>query len=375
MAPQREWFDSDYYKVLGVPESATEKQITSAYRKLAKQYHPDANPGAEDRFKEITAAYDVLGDAEKRKEYDEIRRLGPIGRMGGMGGGMGGMGGRMGGAQIRIEDLGEMFGGIFRGGGGGMRRTRMGGAPRRGQDIEAFVHLSFEEAVEGAVTSVNVTTGAICLTCAGSGSAPGTKPITCPRCNGLGVLNDDQGMFSLSSPCTDCRGRGTKIVDPCPACHGTGVEQKGRQVKVRIPAGVEDGQRIRIKGRGEPGLAGGAAGDLYVTVQVSAHKVFGRRGRDLTLTVPITFNEAVLGGTITVPALDGANVSLKVPAGTRNGKTFRVRGRGLATPSAQGDLLVTVEVHVPTELNDAQREALEAFAAASEASPRAYLEV
>jgi molecular chaperone DnaJ len=368
--PPQDWFEADYYKVLGVPESATEKEITTAYRKLAKQFHPDANPGAEERFKEITAAYDVLGDVEKRKEYDEIRRLGPIRRS--MGGG--GMGGRMpgGGPQIRIEDFGDILGGVFRPGGGGMRRTRAGGAPRRGADLEAFVHLSFEEAVEGAVTSVNVTTGAVCVTCAGSGSAPGTRPITCPRCNGLGVLNDDQGMFSLSSTCPECRGRGTKIVDPCPACHGTGVEQKGRQVKVRIPAGVDDGQRIRIKGRGEPGRGGGPAGDLYVTVTVSAHKLFGRRGRDLTLTVPITFPEAALGATITVPAVEGA-VSLKVPAGTKSGKTFRVRGRGLTTATASGDLLVTVDVFVPAELSDAQREAVEALAAATETSPREYL--
>jgi molecular chaperone DnaJ len=365
--PQREWFDADYYKVLGVPEGATEKEITSAYRKLAKQFHPDANPGAEERFKEISAAYDVLGDADKRKEYDEVRRLGPIGRAMGGGSGMGG------GPQIRIEDIGDLFGGIFRGGGGGgVRRTRPGGAPRRGQDVEAFVHLSFQEAVEGVVTSVNVTTGAVCLTCAGSGSKPGTKPITCPRCNGLGVLNDDQGMFSLSSPCTECRGRGTKIVDPCPSCHGTGVEQKGRQVKVRIPAGVDDGQRIRIKGRGEPGRGGGPAGDLYVTVQVAPHEVFGRRGRDLTLTVPITFPEAALGATITVPAIEGT-VSLKIPPGTRSGKTFRVRERGLATPSAKGDLLVTVDVFVPAELSEEQRSAVEALAAATGASPRAYL--
>jgi molecular chaperone DnaJ len=366
VAPQREWFEVDYYKVLGISEQATEKEITRAYRKLAKQFHPDANPGSEDRFKEISAAYDVLGDAQKRKEYDDVRKLGPAAA------GFGGQGGA-GGFNFNVDDLGDIFGGLFnRTGRAGNRRTTYAGA-QRGADLEAELHLSFEEAIEGVVTSVNVASGATCSTCHGSGAKPGTTPIVCPRCNGSGVLNDNQGLFSLSSPCPECHGRGTKVLDPCPTCHGTGVERRDRQVKVRMPAGVADNQRIRVKGRGEPGRNGGPAGDLYVTTHVAAHPLFGRRGRDLTITVPITYPEAVLGGTITVPSLDRP-VTLKVPPGTRNGKTFRVRGRGIGSGNQHGDLLVTVELSVPAELTDDQRKAIEALQLATPASPREYLE-
>ncbi|MCU1488845.1 MAG: dnaJ [Acidimicrobiaceae bacterium] len=368
MAPQREWFETDYYKVLGVAQDAGEKDITRAYRKLAKQYHPDANPGAEDRFKEITAAYDVLGDATKRKEYDEVRRLGPAAAGGG------GFG-QAGGFNFRVEDLGDIFGGMFRGGGAGgqRRRTYAGAPPQRGGDVEAELHLPFQDAIDGAVTSVNVTTTATCATCGGNGSRPGTQPVVCPRCGGRGVIDDNQGLFSLSSPCPECGGRGTKVVDPCPTCFGTGLQRRDRQVKVRIPAGVEDGQRIRVKGRGEAGRNGGPAGDLFVVVHVEPHPLFGRRGRDLTLTVPVTFPEVALGTTISVPTLERA-VTLKVPAGTRSGRTFRVRHRGLRRGSEQGDLLVTVEVAVPAHLNDAERKAVEALAEATKGSPRSYLE-
>ena len=368
MAAQREWFDTDYYKVLGVSPDADDKQITRAYRKLAKQFHPDANPGSEERFKEISAAYDVLGDPEKRKEYDEVRRLGPAA------GGFGDAGG----FNFRVEDLGDLFGGVFRTGGAGhggtRRRYSQGPGPQRGADVEAQLHLSFEEAVEGVVTSVNVTTGLGCSTCGGSGSKPGTMPVVCPNCGGSGVLNDNQGLFSLSSPCPECRGRGTKIIDPCPTCFGTGIQRNDRQVKVRIPAGVADGQRIRVKGRGEPGRNGGPRGDLFVNVAVAAHPLFGRRGRDLTLVAPITFPEAALGASITVPSL-GAPVTLKVPPGTKSGRTFRVRGRGLGHANGVGDLLVTVEVLVPTELSDEQRHAIERLASATQASPRSHLGV
>ena len=364
MPPQREWFETDYYKVLGVSPEANEREITRAYRKLAKQYHPDANPGAEERFKEISAAYDVLGDAGKRKEYDEVRRLGPgAAGLGGFGGGFGG---------FRVEDLGDLLGGIFRPP-GGRRRSYAGAQPQRGADLEAELHLSFAEAVDGVVTSVNVTSTASCATCHGNGSRPGSTPVACPRCGGRGVLNDNQGLFSLSSPCPECGGRGTKVVDPCPTCGGTGLERLQRRVKVRVPAGVDEGQRIRVKGRGEAGRNGGPPGDLFVVVHVEPHRVFGRRGLDLTLSVPVTFPEAVLGATITVPSLNGP-VKLRVPPGTRSGRTFRVRGRGLHQGATHGDLLVTVEVAVPTTLSDAERAAVEALAAASDYSPRAHLE-
>jgi molecular chaperone DnaJ len=372
MAPQREWFETDYYKVLGVKADAAEKDITRAYRKLAKQYHPDANPGSEDKFKEVSAAYDVLGDPDKRKEYDEIRRLGPLA---GTFGGMGGSDGNSGGFNFHIDDLSDLFGGLFRSGSGGsQRRPRSTGGPQRGEDLEASLHLSFEDAVEGVVSAVNVTSGAVCSVCNGLGSAPGSSPILCTRCGGLGVLNDNQGMFSLSSPCPACGGRGTKIVDPCPTCNGTGLEQRQRQVKVRIPAGVEDGQRIRVKGRGEPGANGGPAGDLFVTVQVAAHRLFGRKGRNLTLTVPVTYPEATLGSAVTVPSLSGP-VTLKVPPGTRQGRTFRVKGKGITTGSSTGDLLVTVDVVVPAHLTDDQRKAVEALAKTLDESPRQHLGV
>lgn len=374
MAPQRQWFETDFYKVLGVAPEASDKEITRAYRKLAKKYHPDANPGSEDRFKEIASAYDVLGDPERRKEYDEVRRLGPL--AGGFG--SGGPGAGNGSFNFRIDDLGDLFGGIFNRGGRSQRPGSTNGSPfggpRRGQDVETELHLSFEEAVEGVVTSVNVMTGALCHTCGGSGSRPGSMPITCPRCGGTGMLNDNQGLFSLARPCPECRGRGLKVTDPCPTCGGTGAEQSQRQVKVRIPAGVEDGQRIRVKGRGEPGANGGPAGDLYVIVHVGSHPLFGRSGRNLTLRVPISFSEAALGADIKVPSL-GDPVTLRIPPGTPSGKTFRVRGRGVKSANHVGDLLVTVEVQVPKELDEEQRKAIEAFAQASDSSPREHLGV
>ena len=379
MAPQREWFEKDYYKVLGVPQSATDNEIRRAYRKLAKENHPDAHPGKEERFKEISAAYDVLSEPAKRKEYDEIRRLGPVAAGGaGFPGGAGGPGGP--GAStfnIRTENLGDLFGDLLGrfGGAPGAGRTRTAAPPgQRGDDVEAELHLSFVDALNGVTTTVNVTTEATCSTCHGSGAAPGTSPVVCSRCGGRGVVSDNQGLFSFSRACPQCVGRGMIVESPCPTCRGSGSETRPRQVKVRIPAGVDDGQRIRVKGRGTPGRGGGPPGDLWVTVRVAAHEMFGRRGRNLTLTVPITFAEAALGAEITVPTLDGS-VVLKVPPGTRSGRTFRVKGRGVADEKGVGDLLVTVEVAVPTKLSPAQREAIEALATASTESPRTHLGV
>jgi molecular chaperone DnaJ len=369
MAAQREWFEKDYYKVLGVVPTASDKEITRAYRKLAKENHPDTNPGSEERFKEISAAYDVVGDADKRKEYDEVRARGPVGGFGGMPGGAGGGTFRM----DDMGDLGDLFGGLFGGGAGGRTRTTQRG-PQRGADMEAQLHLSFQDAVHGVTTSVNVPQEVRCSNCRGSGAAPGTSTHTCPRCGGTGSLNDNQGLFSLSTVCPDCMGRGTLFDTPCPVCHGTGNEHKVRSVKVRIPAGVEDGQRIRVKGRGAPGQGMAPPGDLYVIVHVANHEVFGRTGRNLTITVPITFPEAALGTTITVPTLD-SKVTLKVPPGTASGKVLRVRNRGVSAGSGRnakkaGDLLVKVEVVVPTELTDEQKAAVESLAAVTEPAPR-----
>ncbi len=371
MAPQREWFEKDYYKTLGVSSTATAKEITSAYRKLAKKHHPDTNPGQEETFKEITAAYDVLGDAGRRKEYDEVRTMGPAKGGGGFPGGFGGAG-----QTYRTEDmgdLGDIFGGLF-----GRGRRGGGGAtgPARGADVETELHLTFEDAVQGVTTSVNVTTDARCHTCSGTGAAPGTQPVTCPRCNGTGSLQDNQGLFSLSQICPQCGGRGTIVTTPCPTCSGSGVEHRNRSVKVRIPAGVENGQRIRVKGRGAAGRGNAPSGDLYVVVRVDRHGIFGRRNRNLTLTVPVSYPEAALGTTLTVPTLDEP-VTLRVPPGTPSGRTFRVKGRGVPAgkKTATGDLLVTVEVEVPSQLTDEQRAAVEALATVVEPPARDSLGV
>jgi len=363
MAPQREWFEKDYYQVLGVASTATDKEITKAYRKLAKQYHPDANPGSEDRFKDISAAYDVLGDPDRRKEYDEVRRLGPM--AGGFGGGGFGAPGQGGGFRVEdVGDLGDIFGGLFGGGRTSRRRAR---AQQRGADLETELHLSFEDAVKGVTVTVNLPEDARCRTCNGTGAAPGTSSHTCDRCGGKGMLDDNQGLFSLSTICPKCNGRGTLVDTPCPTCHGTGTERRTRRVKVRVPAGVADGQRIRVKGRGSPGQGSGPPGDLYVVVRVGRHATFGRRGKNLTLTVPVSFPEAALGSTVTVPTLDD-KVTLRVPAGTSGGTVLRVRGRGVPggkNGDKPGDLLVKVDVAVPKTLTDEERSAIEALAEAS----------
>jgi len=377
VAAQREWFDKDYYAVLGVPESASAKDVKAAYRKLSRQLHPDANPGdasAEERFKEVSAAYDVLGDETKRKEYDEVRRLGPM-----AGAGLGGAG--RGGGFTFDGDLGDILGGLFdrarqrAGRGPGAPGPTRGAGPQRGLDLESELQLSFEGAATGVETSVNITSDVGCSTCHGTGAKPGTTPKVCGVCGGRGVVDDDQGFFSFSSPCRACRGNGYVVEEPCPTCRGSGTERKARQVKVRVPAGVKDGQRIRLAGRGGPGRNGGPNGDLYVTVRVAEHPLFGRKGDDLTLTVPITFPEAALGADVSVPTLDGANVTIKVPAGTKSGRTFRVKGKGIATTRKQGDLLVTVEVAVPAKLSRDERKAVEALAAATTQSPRSHLGV
>jgi molecular chaperone DnaJ len=373
LAAQREWFEKDYYKTLGVASSATDKEITRAYRKLAKQFHPDANPGdkkAEEKFKDVSSAYDVLGDAAKRKEYDEVRRMAASGMgFGGAGSGAGatgnpfGAGGPAGagGGSFRFEDLGDLFGGLFGRGGGNKGATgARGTGPQRGDDLEAELHLSFLDAVNGVTTTVNVTSDAVCERCHGNGAEPGSVPTVCPTCKGRGVLDDNQGVFSFSRPCPTCGGSGRQIKDPCKVCRGTGVQRRSRQVKVRIPAGVNEGQHIRLKGRGGAGRNGAPAGDLYVTVHVAAHQLFGRKGDDLTLTVPLTYPELVFGATIRVPTLT-TPVSLKVPAGTKSGRTLRVKGHGVPKEKKPGDLLVTVELADPSKLSPEEKKAVEAL--------------
>jgi molecular chaperone DnaJ len=387
MAPQREWFETDYYDVLGVQQSASEKEITRAYRKLAKQYHPDANPGnkeAEEKFKSVSAAYDVLGDAAKRKEYDEVRRMvasgGPFGA-GGFGGPGGfGPGGPGGSQTFQFDEesgLGDLLGGLFGRGGRGRRggRASRQAGPQRGADLETELHLDFLDAVHGVTTSVSFTADAVCSVCHGSGAEPGTTPDVCPQCGGSGEILVDQGPFSFSQVCPQCAGRGTIIKDPCHQCGGSGVERRRREVKVRIPSGVDDGQRIRVPNRGAAGANGGPPGDLYVVVHVGEHPIFGRKGKDLTVRVPVTFTEAALGTQVKVPTLDKP-VTVKVPAGTQSGKTVKVRGRGIDTgKGGRGDLLVTFDVVVPKKVGGAAKKAIEDLGNALTENPREHLGV
>ncbi|MFZ4583768.1 MAG: molecular chaperone DnaJ [Acidimicrobiia bacterium] len=386
MAPQREWFDKDYYAVLGVAADASEKDITKAYRKLAKQFHPDANKGdaaAEERFKEVSAAYDVLGDTAKRKEYDDVRAMVKSG--GGGAGGFGGFGpgGSGGGYNDNITfdfgdqdmgGLGDILGGLFGRKGRGGRSTAPKG-PQRGIDLETELHLDFMDAVKGVTTTVRFTADASCSECMGTGAKAGTLPETCTMCAGMGNVARNQGPFSFSDVCPECGGRGVIIRDACGNCKGTGVEVRPRDVKVRIPAGVNDGQKIRVKGRGGAGKSGGPAGDLYVEVHVGADPRFGRKGNDLTVRVPVTYAEAALGADVRVPTLTEP-VKVKVAPGTPSGKTVRVRGRGIAGKNGKaGDLLVTFDVVVPQEMSDAERAAVEALAAAQSGNPRSHLGV
>ena len=368
MAAQREWFEKDYYKVLGVEPTANAKDITKAYRKLARESHPDTHPGdarAEERFKEISAAYDVLGDEAKRKEYDEVRRLGPM--AGGFGQGAPGQSGFN--FNVGADGLGDLLGQMFSRGrrGGG---ASAGAGPQRGSDVEATLTLDFVDAAKGITTTLHLTTDATCSSCSGSGAKAGTQPKVCSQCGGRGVIDDNQGFFSLSSPCRACSGRGVTIEQPCATCRGSGIEHRPREVQARIPAGVADGQRIRLKGRGGPGRNGGPAGDLIVECHVTPHPVFGRHGHNLTVHVPITFAEAALGGDIDVPTLDGPRVMLRLRPGTQSGSRHRVKGKGIVTPKHTGDLIVTVDVEVPTHLTAEQRAAVEALAAATTVSPR-----
>ena len=370
MNASREWLEKDYYAVLGVPRNASQAEIKKAYRRLAQQNHPDSAKGdraKEERFKEVSAAYDVLGDADKRKEYDRIRELGASG-FGGPGGG-----------RIRFEDLGgfdiggfrDLFGDVFGDGGFGNGASR----GSRGSDLVAEVEVSFEDAIAGTTVPLKVTANAQCATCGGSGAKPGTQPRTCPECGGSGAVNVDQGFFSMARTCNRCSGTGRIVEHPCETCRGSGATPTSRTLRVKIPPGVEDGARIRLAGRGEAAPGGGRPGDLFVDVRVRAHELFGRRGADLTLALPLTYPEAALGAEVRVPTLDGA-VTLKVPAGTRSGRTFRVRGKGAPKRSGgNGDLLVTVQVEVPARVSKEERRLLEQLQEVSGESPRARLGV
>ncbi|MEH0842572.1 molecular chaperone DnaJ [Micromonospora sp. CPCC 205711] len=385
----KDWIEKDYYATLGVQKSASADEIKKAYRKLARESHPDHNPGdpkAEERFKAVSEAYAVLGDEAKRREYDEMRSLFGSGafRRNARGGGAqpGGVpfdvsdlfGAGGGGTDTRFGGGGftDLFSSIFSGGGpGGPARAR---GPARGRDVETEVALDFQDAVRGVTLPLTLRAPGVCDTCHGNGAKPGTQPKTCPVCQGAGVTTRNQGSFSFSEPCRNCQGVGTVVEEKCPECHGTGGVTKTRTLNVRFPAGVADGQRIRLTGRGEPGDRGGPAGDLFVQVKVRPDDLFGRTGDDLTLTVPITFAEAVLGTDLRVPTLDGA-VTLRVPPGTPSGRVLRARGKGVVRRDGQaGDLLVTLDVVVPATVSDEARAALETFAGSTPPAGREHLD-
>jgi molecular chaperone DnaJ len=377
---QRDYVEKDYYRVLGVSQDAEQSEIAKAYRKLAREFHPDANPNdaeAESRFKEVSEAYSVLSNAEKRTEYDKVRRL--VGSGAFAGGvpppGAGGFGGP--GAQA--YDLSDLLGGIFGQGGG----RAASGSPfnrgsrqraTRGRDLETDLNLSFDDAMAGVTTTLRINGNAVCGTCGGSGARPGTSPQICPVCGGTGAIARDQGLFSFSEPCDNCGGSGRVIPDPCPTCGGTGAERRTRDIRARIPAGVKDGAKIRLKGKGEPGPPGSPPGDLFVNVHVSPHEIFERRGDDLLLRLPVSFAEAAMGTKVTVPTIEQP-VTLRVPPGTESGRTLRVRGRGAPRSNGgQGDLLVTIDVVVPRKLTRTQRKLLTDFAATEDDQIRAHLD-
>jgi molecular chaperone DnaJ len=381
VASNADWANKDFYKVLGVDKDADAATIKKAYRKLAREHHPDSKPGdkaAEERFKQIAEAYDVVGDAEKRKEYDQMRSMFAGGfPAGGAGAGGFNFPGGFGGATTSSGgfDISDLFGGLFGGGGGAGPRT----SPRRaarGADLETDATIDFTDAVEGTTVALRMSSDSVCATCKGTGGKPGTTPHVCPTCEGAGmVVSSVGGAFSMNETCPTCHGRQLIYDEACPTCHGSGRGRSSRTLQVRIPAGVKDGQRIRLKGKGAPGENGGPAGDLFVTVHVRQHTLFGRKGDNLTLTVPVTFDEAALGAEIKVPTLGGSPVTLRIPPGTPNGRVFRVRGRGASRKDgAKGDLLVTVEVEVPASLSEDARAAVTAYREATAGrDPRAGL--
>lgn len=362
-----DWLEKDFYKILGVGKDASADEIKKTYRKLARELHPDKNPDdkkAEERFKEVSEAYDVLSDPDKRKEYDEARAMygsGGFGR-----GGYGRAPGGPAGGTFNMQDLfgeddtgfGDFLGGIFNRG----RGPRVA-QPRRGQDLESELTLSFNDALDGVTVPLRLSSDGPCTSCNGTGAKSGTVPRVCPNCDGSGQVARNAGGFAFAEPCTACSGRGLVVDDPCTSCRGSGRGKSTRTVQARIPAGVKDGSRIRLKGKGAPGERGGPNGDLFVLVHVTPHAVFARKGDNIQVTVPVTFTEAALGAEINVPLPRGGTVKVKVPAGTANGRTLRVKGKGIRRKDGtNGDVLVTIEVAVPQKLSAEAREALEAYA-------------
>ena len=343
------------YELLGVAKNASADEIKKAYRKLAREYHPDRNPGdaeAEAKFKEVQGAYDTLSDPEKRKQYDSFGSA--DGRAQGAPGGWTNFDP----SAFDFGNLSDLFGGMFGNRGGGRQQP----VAQRGNDVEAVVNLSFEDSLRGIETKIPVEVDTACSECGGSGAKPGTAPVICPECRGRGVVVESQGLFSLSEPCPRCRGNGTIIENPCPRCHGTGRERRTKRYSVKIPAGVKDGTRIRLKGKGEPGLGGGPPGDLFVITRVSSSDRYERRGQaDLVVDVPVSFADAALGAKVDVPTPYGERLSVKIPAGTETGKLLKLKGHGAPKlkGGGKGDLLARVRLTVPKKLTKKQRELVE----------------
>ena len=355
----------DYYEVLGVSKGASEDEIKKAYKKMARKYHPDLNPGdksAEEKFKEVNEAYEVLSDADKRARYDQYGHAGvdPNFGAGGFGGGFDG--------GFDFSDLGDIFGSFFGGGFGGGRRTNPN-APQRGESICMAVTISFEEAAFGCEKEVTVERYEACDTCHGSGCAPGTSPEVCPDCHGTGTVQvrrqTPMGVFATSSPCPKCGGKGRIIHQPCKDCRGSGMMRKKKTIQASIPAGIDNGQTISIRGQGNAGKNGGPAGDLLITITVRPHELFRREGTSVLCEAPITFTQAVLGAELEIPTIDG-KVKYTLPEGTQSGTTFRLKGKGIPSINGRGrgDQYVTVYIETPRNLNKEQKEALKKFAAA-----------
>jgi molecular chaperone DnaJ len=360
----------DYYKTLGVDKRASADEIKKAYRKLARQYHPDRNPDdkdAEARFKEISQAHDVLGDPEKRKQYDS--GTGPFSTGAGPGGGFGGFGN----FDFDGASMGDILSNLFGGSTSG-RRVRTKPRSERGGDLEAQVSITFDQAVAGAQVPIQVPMHASCPTCHGTGAKPGTTPKVCPRCEGRGIETQGQGMFSISQPCSLCGGAGTVIEDPCPTCHGSGAVRTVKKLRVNIPAGVKDGSRIRLAGKGEPGRNGGPNGDLYLITRVSESPTFKRKGDNLEVEVPLTIPEALSGADVKVPTLSGTK-TLRVPPGTASGTVQRLRGEGppKLSGSGKGDIHYRFVIDVPDHLSDEQQKAVDELSRTFGGDPRANL--
>jgi molecular chaperone DnaJ len=377
----------DLYKVLGVDKKATPDEIKKAYRKLARQYHPDRNPdnaSAEERFKEVQSAYDVLGDAEKRKQYDR----GGLSSLFGGGGPGGPAGGGFGGGAGSAQDFGgisdilsNLFGNSAPGPGGGTSGRGAGGPrrqrPEKGRDVETSVQISFQQAMDGVQVSLTVPTAQTCGTCRGTGAKPGTSPKVCPRCQGRGVEAQGQGVFSISTPCSQCGGGGTIIEDPCATCQGSGSIRTVKKYRVNIPPGVREGSKVRINGKGEAGLNGGPPGDLFVLTHVESSPIFDRKGDNVEVEVPITFPEAARGAEVEVPTLNGRK-TLRVPAGTSSGTVQRLRGEGPAklgsgTPPKHGDIHYRFVIDVPNDLSKEQSDAVDKLSKAMRGDPRSRL--